>query len=82
MHLPKLACTFVFPLAFLLTRVVRIANQSLTASLNEKVLQSKQLEQYLYALPDTNSDGLITRFEVRVLQVLLFVDGRTNRNNN
>ncbi|CAM9869747.1 unnamed protein product [Pylaiella littoralis] len=36
---------------------------SLTASLNEKVMQSKQLEQYLYALPDTNADGLITRFE-------------------
>ncbi|CAM9891017.1 unnamed protein product [Ectocarpus sp. 6 AP-2014] len=36
---------------------------SLTASLNEKVIQSKKLEQFLYSLPDTNQDGLITRFE-------------------
>lgn len=40
--------------------------QSLTASLNEKVIQSKKLEQFLYSLPDTNQDGLITRFEVSV----------------
>lgn len=39
--------------------------QSLTASLNEKVMQSKQLEQFLYSLPDDNQDGLITRYEVR-----------------
>ena len=46
-------------------RIASIArHQSLTASLNEKMTQAKQLEQFLYSLPDTNQDGLITRFEV------------------
>lgn len=38
--------------------------QSLTISLDEKHRQAKQLEQFLYSLPDTNQDGLITRSEV------------------
>ena len=38
--------------------------QTLAASLNEKLIQSKELEQYLYSLPDVNHDGLITRYEV------------------
>eukprot|EP00904_Undaria_pinnatifida_P012071 jgi/Undpi1/7995/HiC_scaffold_24.g10467.m1 len=36
---------------------------TLSASLNEKLIQSKELEQYLYSLPDVNRDGLITRYE-------------------
>lgn len=39
-------------------------SQTLTASLNEKIAQSRQLEQILYSLPDTDQNGLITRYEV------------------
>ncbi|CAM9854547.1 unnamed protein product, partial [Ascophyllum nodosum] len=36
---------------------------ALTASLNEKAVQARGLEQFLYSLPDINEDGLITRYE-------------------
>lgn len=39
-------------------------SQLLRASLKEKQMQAGQLEEFLYSLPDTNKDGLISRYEV------------------